>query len=62
VIRRIVNDAGRFLAKGGSLLLECSPDQAETIRGLMEAGGFRSTTIHSDLSGQPRVVAAQRAS
>jgi release factor glutamine methyltransferase len=62
VIRRIVNDAGRFLAEGGNLLLECSPEQAEAIRGLMEAGGFRSTTIHTDLSGQPRVVAAQRAS
>lgn len=63
VIRRIVNDAGRFLAENGSLLLECSPEQVEPVCRLFEThGGFRSTRVHSDLSGQPRVVAAHRAS
>jgi release factor glutamine methyltransferase len=63
VIRRIVNDAARFLAEHGSLLLECGPEQAETIRTLVEAaGGFGPTTIHTDLGGLPRVVASRRAS
>jgi release factor glutamine methyltransferase len=63
VIRRIVNDAGQFLAENGWLLLECSPEQAGTIRTLIEvAGRFGPTTIHTDLGGQPRVVAAQRTS
>jgi release factor glutamine methyltransferase len=57
VIRRIVQGAGSVLAAGGHLLLECSPEQASTIRSLFEGSGrFDDVHVRSDLAGRPRVV------
>lgn len=59
VIRKIVEDAPAWLAPGGRLLLEFSPEQAGGIRDLCERRGFANTAIKNDLAGRPRVIAAR---
>lgn len=60
-IRRIVDNAPSRLVPGGALLIECSPEQAAAVRGLLEQqGDFTSVGIRQDLSSQPRVVMARR--
>lgn len=61
IIRRIVDNAPSRLVPGGALLIECSPEQAAAVRGLLEQqGDFTSVGIRQDLSSQPRVVMARR--
>jgi release factor glutamine methyltransferase len=53
-IRRIVQDAPRFLKKGGWLLLEHGYDQAAAVRDLLSAQGFKQVTSRLDLNGIER--------
>ena len=53
--RRILAQAPRYLALGGSLLLELGDQQAEAVAALVPAG-FESPRIHKDLGGLPRVL------
>jgi len=55
-IRAIVAGAPSHLNPGGWLLLEHGYDQAEAVRGLLQAAGFRSLVSIQDLAGIPRVA------
>lgn len=50
LIRRIISTAPAWLRPGGNLLLECSQQQAETVRGIMELRGFTPETIRREAS------------
>ena len=56
--RRILQDAGRYLKKGGSLLLEIGFDQGEALRQLAGEAGYTKIEVHRDLAGKDRVVSA----
>jgi release factor glutamine methyltransferase len=56
VVRRIVDEAPRFLAKGGLLAMELMSGQAPAVRALFEARGFSDIVIKKDLGGHERVV------
>jgi release factor glutamine methyltransferase len=53
-IRRIVNDAPRWLARPGALVLEHAPDQGDAVQSLMRTAGAEDTSTHNDLVGRPR--------
>ncbi len=53
-IRRIVQDAPRFLRQGGWLLLEHGYDQAAAVRELLTRQGFSSVASRLDLNGIER--------
>ena len=53
-IRRIVQDAPRFLKSGGWLLLEHGYDQAAAVRQLLTLQGFSSVASRLDLNGIER--------
>lgn len=57
-IRRIVADAPRHLATGGSLFLEHGYDQAEAVCALLAQAGFEGIEQHRDLAGIVRVSGA----
>lgn len=57
-IRRIVADAPAHLVAGGLLLIEHGYDQAEAVRGLLQAGPFTEIATWQDLSGNDRVTGA----
>lgn len=63
VIRRIARDAPHYLRPGGWVLIEFTPEQAETIFALFaeEKSGYTDVKILSDLGHQPRVLAARTA-
>jgi release factor glutamine methyltransferase len=56
VVRTLVQQAPRVLAKGGWLLLEVGLGQAPETTRLMEAAGFRDVARLPDLAGIERVV------
>jgi len=61
VIRRIVTQSPAFLAPEGTLLIEFSPEQAETIVDHLQATGeFSEITVLPDLSDLSRAVRARR--
>jgi release factor glutamine methyltransferase len=53
-IRRIVQDAPRYLKRGGWLLLEHGYDQAAAVRALLLAQGFEQVSSRLDLNDIPR--------
>jgi release factor glutamine methyltransferase len=53
-IRRIVQDAPRYLKPGGWLLLEHGYDQAAAVRALLLAQGFEQVNSRLDLNGIER--------
>lgn len=55
-IRAIISGASDHLEPGGWLLFEHGYDQAEAVRGLLEAAGFGSIVSLPDLAGIPRVA------
>jgi len=59
IIRRLVEVCPERLVSGGSLLLECSPEQVEAVRDLMSAR-FKDVATHNDLGGLPRIVCGRR--
>lgn len=60
-IRRAVPAAAAALRPGGALLLEIGADQADAVRGIVEAcGAFGPVRIRNDYAGLPRVAVARR--
>jgi release factor glutamine methyltransferase len=57
-LREIVQSAQNHLHAGGNLLLEHGYDQADALRGLLEAKNFLGIQSWVDLSGIPRVSGA----
>jgi release factor glutamine methyltransferase len=57
IIRRLLEDAPRFLREGGCLVFEIGYDQHEAVRRLIDAGVWKLIDIHKDLQGIPRTVA-----
>ena len=51
-----------FLTRQGKVFLEIGYDQAETVKGILAAGGFRVLQVVPDLAGHSRCVVAQRVS
>lgn len=56
IIRRIVDDAPRFLRPSGSLLLEIGFDQSEKVASLFDASVWHPASSFPDLQGIPRLV------
>jgi release factor glutamine methyltransferase len=56
--RRLLPQAAVVLKPGGSVLLEVGEGQAEAVAGLAREAGFCLISIHKDLSGKQRIVAA----
>ena len=61
-IRRIAAEAPNFVRPGGWVLIEFSPEQADTVRALFDqaGSGFDQIAIVPDLGQQPRVLRAHR--
>ena len=57
-IKNIINNAPKFLEKGGFLLLEHGYDQANAVRNLLEKE-FHNIKNYQDLSGNDRATIAQ---
>ena len=61
-IRRIIEEAPAYLARGGFLLIEMDPRQMAVAEALSEEqGSYRSARRHNDLAGRERVLELQRA-
>ncbi|WEK04671.1 MAG: peptide chain release factor N(5)-glutamine methyltransferase [Candidatus Devosia phytovorans] len=56
--RIIAREAGAFLKPNGHLLLEIGYDQGAAVSALLLEAGFEDVTVHRDLAGLDRVVAA----
>ena len=59
LLRKIIHEAPIFLAPGGLLALELSPEQADEVTHCLARGGFEGPKLHRDLGGRPRVVTAR---
>jgi release factor glutamine methyltransferase len=61
IIRRLIEDAPRYLSAGGYLLMEIGFDQHEAVRGLIDSQEvWELLDIHKDLQGIPRIVALRK--
>jgi release factor glutamine methyltransferase len=60
VIRRLVENVGRYLLPGGWLLIEHGYDQETSVEELFQQAGFEEIECYRDLAGQPRVTIGQR--
>lgn len=60
VIRRLVTQAFEHLSPGGWLMLEHGHDQADAVRGLLEAAGFETVKSFRDLAGIERVTRGRK--
>jgi release factor glutamine methyltransferase len=58
-IRQIVAEAPAHLAADGWMLVEHGFDQADAVRGLMQAAGFTAISSAKDLAGIERVTAGR---
>lgn len=58
-LRQIVDQAARWLAGDGTLVLEMAPHQTATVAARCEQHGFVAS-IHQDLAGRDRAVVATR--
>lgn len=56
----LVREAGRYLLPGGWLMLEHGLEQAEKVRGVLEAAGYVEVESRVDLGGHPRVSQGRR--
>lgn len=59
-LRHLVREAGRYLLPGGWLMLEHGFEQAEAVRGVLEAAGYVEIESRVDLGGHPRVSQGRR--
>jgi release factor glutamine methyltransferase len=60
LIRDFIAQAPEFLRENGWLLMEASPEQADTIKEALTGRRWRDTRIVRDLAGRPRVIAGRR--
>ncbi len=59
IIRRIVEEAPKFLAPQGHLLLEFSPEQTAAVASLLKANGaYGNIKVIKDLAGRERAIQA----
>jgi release factor glutamine methyltransferase len=59
--RRIVGEAHHFLAPAGAIVLEISPELRQAVVELVTCcGRYQRVSVHADLSGKDRVIAAMR--
>lgn len=59
LIRTIVSGAGAKIRPGGWILLEFSPEQADSVRQIVSDQGFEDVTILNDLGQTARAVLAR---
>jgi release factor glutamine methyltransferase len=55
----LVAGAAAWLARGGALVCEIAPGQAETVVGLARDAGYIEVAVRLDLAGRPRAVVAR---
>lgn len=58
--RRIAAKASDHLTPAGRVIVEIGPSQSRQVAALFEASGLKKVTVHRDLDGRDRVVAAQK--
>lgn len=58
--RIFAKEAGQYLNKGGTLVLEIGAEQGKDVTKLLEAGGFYSVTCKKDYAGRDRIITARR--
>ena len=58
-LRRIVAGAPSWLARPGSLVVECAPHQTDAVASLATEAGFGEALVRHDLTGRPRCVIAR---
>jgi len=56
----IVDQAPRWLAPGGGLVLEIAPHQADALSGRATSSGYEGVEVRPDLAGRPRALVARR--
>jgi release factor glutamine methyltransferase len=56
LIKKLTNQAPKYLEKGGALLLEIGYDQGDAVKALFEKAGFKQVEVKKDLGGCDRVV------
>lgn len=61
VLRRLCAEAPRWLAPGGTILIEVGAGQAPAVLALVAEAGLVEGRAHEDLGGHQRVVEARRA-
>lgn len=54
--RKITDESGKYLVRGGRLYFEIGYDQAEAVSSLMRDAGFTEVTVVKDYAGLDRVV------
>jgi release factor glutamine methyltransferase len=61
--RRIVDEAGNYLAPGGHILLEIGDDMGKAVADLFgHTGGYETPSIYRDYAGKDRIIAAAKIS
>jgi release factor glutamine methyltransferase len=60
LIRRLIEEAESSLAGDGLLVMEASPEQADTIFRILEKRGWRDRRAARDLAGRERVIVGRR--
>lgn len=60
VIRRIVDEARRWLTPGGHVVLEMGERQGDAARSILTAAGYESVAIGRDLNERDRVAEGRR--
>jgi release factor glutamine methyltransferase len=60
VVRRVIDEAPRWLTGGGRLLLELGGDQPQSVAGDLAAAGLELVDVLVDPDGDPRGVEARR--
>jgi release factor glutamine methyltransferase len=59
-IEVVVGEAPRWLAPGGTLVVEIGETQGDLVLALAEQAGLRSPEVRPDLAGRPRALVARR--
>ncbi len=59
-LESLVDDAGGWLAAGGSLVLELAPHQAPALAERAGRAGYVDVEVRADLSGRDRILVARR--
>jgi release factor glutamine methyltransferase len=58
-VETLLTEAPRWLAPGGSLVVELAPAQADAARDRADALGYERPSVRDDLAGRPRVLVAR---
>jgi release factor glutamine methyltransferase len=58
--RRLAGQAGRFLRRGGRLMVEFGDGQADAVAALVEESGWRVDAVEKDLCGTDRFLIAHQ--